>query len=121
MFAGADKKAIGGHGTSMFLDESYSSTEFKPMIVQVLAHASATRIMLRKGRGEERVAKIHDSVGPILLRGRPARTDAQQFFQAKRPGRVSSQSLTKLEAAKLIEMMPFPVKAATRSVLAVSR
>lgn len=27
----------------------------------MLAHASATRIYLRKGRGEERVAKIHDS------------------------------------------------------------
>lgn len=27
----------------------------------VLAHASATRVYLRKGRGEERVAKIHDS------------------------------------------------------------
>jgi hypothetical protein len=33
----------------------------------VLAHASATRIMLRKGRGEERVAKIHDSVRVVQL------------------------------------------------------
>lgn len=40
MFAGADKKPVGGH---------------------VLAHASATRIYLRKGRGEERVAKLADS------------------------------------------------------------
>lgn len=41
LFAGADgKKPIGGH---------------------VLAHASATRILLRKGRGDERVAKIQDS------------------------------------------------------------
>ncbi|KAK5171203.1 Meiotic recombination protein dmc1 [Saxophila tyrrhenica] len=41
LFAGADgRKAIGGH---------------------VLAHASTTRILLRKGRGEERVAKIMDS------------------------------------------------------------
>ncbi|MBW0496954.1 hypothetical protein O181_036669 [Austropuccinia psidii MF-1] len=40
MFAGADKKPVGGH---------------------VLAHASSTRIALRKGRGDERVAKLCDS------------------------------------------------------------
>ncbi|KAK9368285.1 DNA recombination and repair protein Rad51, partial [Lipomyces kononenkoae] len=41
LFAAADgRKPVGGH---------------------VLAHASATRIMLRKGRGEERVAKLQDS------------------------------------------------------------
>lgn len=41
LFAGVDgRKPIGGH---------------------VLAHASTTRILLRKGRGEERVAKIIDS------------------------------------------------------------
>nr|ADQ00382.1 Dmc1 [Pneumocystis jirovecii] len=40
MFASNDRKPVGGH---------------------VLAHASATRILLRKGRGEERVAKIQDS------------------------------------------------------------
>jgi len=43
LFAGADgRKPIGGH---------------------ILAHASATRVLLRKGRGEERVAKIQDSPG----------------------------------------------------------
>ncbi|KAJ4365476.1 hypothetical protein N0V95_000411 [Ascochyta clinopodiicola] len=41
LFAGADgRKPVGGH---------------------ILAHASTTRILLRKGRGEERVAKIQDS------------------------------------------------------------
>jgi meiotic recombination protein DMC1 len=41
LFAGADgRKPVGGH---------------------VLAHASTTRVLLRKGRGEERVAKIVDS------------------------------------------------------------
>lgn len=41
LFAGADgRKPVGGH---------------------VLAHASTTRVLLRKGRGEERVAKIIDS------------------------------------------------------------
>ncbi|KAA6415735.1 MAG: meiotic recombination dmc1 [Lasallia pustulata] len=41
LFAGADgRKPIGGH---------------------ILAHASTTRVLLRKGRGEERVAKIQDS------------------------------------------------------------
>lgn len=43
LFASADgRKPIGGH---------------------VLAHASTTRILLRKGRGEERVAKVIDSPG----------------------------------------------------------
>ncbi len=43
LFAGVDgRKPAGGH---------------------VLAHASTTRLLLRKGRGEERVAKIVDSPG----------------------------------------------------------
>jgi len=43
LFAGVDgRKPAGGH---------------------VLAHASTTRVLLRKGRGEERVAKIVDSPG----------------------------------------------------------
>lgn len=43
MFAGVDgRKPAGGH---------------------ILAHASTTRLLLRKGRGEERVAKIMDSPG----------------------------------------------------------
>lgn len=47
LFAGADgRKPIGGH---------------------VLAHASTTRILLRKGRGEERVAKVIDSPGMSIL------------------------------------------------------
>jgi len=46
LFAGADgRKPVGGH---------------------VLAHASTTRVLLRKGRGEERVAKIQDSPGMLL-------------------------------------------------------
>jgi meiotic recombination protein DMC1 len=54
LFAGADgRKPVGGH---------------------ILAHASATRILLRKGRGEERVAKIQDSPGMFyaLFRHLPA-------------------------------------------------
>lgn len=40
MFAANDKKPLGGH---------------------VMAHSSTTRVYLRKGRGEERVAKLADS------------------------------------------------------------
>ncbi|WWC65000.1 meiotic recombinase Dmc1 [Kwoniella dejecticola CBS 10117] len=40
MFAGASAKAVGGH---------------------ILSHASAVRIQLRKGRGDERIAKLQDS------------------------------------------------------------
>lgn len=47
LFAGADgRKPVGGH---------------------ILAHASATRILLRKGRGDERVAKIQDSPGRFMM------------------------------------------------------
>jgi len=50
LFAGADgRKPVGGH---------------------VVAHASTTRILLRKGRGEERVAKIQDSPGQQALLSR---------------------------------------------------
>lgn len=46
LFAGVDgRKPAGGH---------------------ILAHASTTRLLLRKGRGEERVAKIVDSPGQSL-------------------------------------------------------
>lgn len=46
IFASADgRKPIGGH---------------------IVAHASTTRILLRKGRGEERVAKVLDSPGESL-------------------------------------------------------
>jgi meiotic recombination protein DMC1 len=48
LFAGADgRKPVGGH---------------------IPAHASATRVLLRKGRGEQRVAKIQDTPGMFLLR-----------------------------------------------------
>ncbi len=40
MFAGDSKKPIGGH---------------------IIAHASTTRLSLRKGRAESRVCKIYDS------------------------------------------------------------
>lgn len=47
MFAGGDaKKPIGGH---------------------IIAHASCTRLYLRKGRAESRVCKIYDS--PCLPEG----------------------------------------------------
>lgn len=46
LFAGADgRKPVGGH---------------------ILAHASTTRVLLRKGRGDERVAKIQDSPGKSI-------------------------------------------------------
>ena len=40
MFAADPKKPIGGH---------------------IVAHASTTRLYLRKGRGEQRICKIYDS------------------------------------------------------------
>ena len=50
LFAGADgRKPVGGH---------------------IVAHASTTRVLLRKGRGDERVAKIQDSPGGFDQPGR---------------------------------------------------
>jgi len=54
MFAGNDKKPVGGH----ILAHAY--THF-PHDIRILIYSSATRIYLRKGRAEERVAKLQDS------------------------------------------------------------
>lgn len=50
----ADKRPVGGH---------------------VMAHASTTRLSIRKGRGEQRIAKIFDS--PML-----AEAEGECFFLA---------------------------------------
>ena len=58
LFAGADgRKPVGGH---------------------ILAHASTTRVLLRKGRGDERVAKIQDSPGKSIYPERPRYTVGRQ-------------------------------------------
>ena len=48
-------------GASMFGDNK------KPIGGNIIAHASTTRLYLRKGRGENRVCKIYDS--PCLAEG----------------------------------------------------
>ncbi|XP_025112615.1 meiotic recombination protein DMC1/LIM15 homolog [Pomacea canaliculata] len=40
---------------------SFQADPKKPIGGHILAHASTTRVMLRKGRGENRIAKIYDS------------------------------------------------------------
>ena len=40
---------------------SFVADPKKPVGGHILAHASTTRLSLRKGRGENRVAKIYDS------------------------------------------------------------
>lgn len=40
---------------------SFQADPKKPIGGNILAHASTTRISLRKGRGETRIAKIYDS------------------------------------------------------------
>ena len=40
---------------------SFQADPKKPIGGHVLAHASTTRLSLRKGRGEVRVAKVYDS------------------------------------------------------------
>ena len=40
---------------------SFQADPKKPIGGNIIAHASTTRIFLRKGRGELRIAKIYDS------------------------------------------------------------
>jgi meiotic recombination protein DMC1 len=53
MFAGNDKKPVGGH--------ILAHAHIIPFVLIANAGRSATRIYLRKGRAEERVAKLQDS------------------------------------------------------------
>ena len=46
---------------------SFQADPKKPIGGHVLAHASTTRISLRKGRGEVRIAKMYDRFGPIMF------------------------------------------------------
>jgi len=39
----------------------FNANPNKPIGGHIMAHASTTRLMLRKGRGETRVCKIYDS------------------------------------------------------------
>eukprot|EP00698_Gefionella_okellyi_P026080 TRINITY_DN9837_c0_g1_i1.p1 TRINITY_DN9837_c0_g1~~TRINITY_DN9837_c0_g1_i1.p1 ORF type:complete len:103 (+),score=12.79 TRINITY_DN9837_c0_g1_i1:325-633(+) len=51
MFVADPKKPVGGHILGMWnLNMPY-----------LVAHASTTRLFLRKGRGEQRICKIYDS------------------------------------------------------------
>lgn len=47
--------------TKILLFLSFQADPKKPIGGHILAHASTTRISLRKGRGETRIAKIYDS------------------------------------------------------------
>ena len=58
-------------GTAMFADPR------KPIGGHVLAHASTTRLYLRKGRGEQRVCKIYDS---------PSLPEAEAIYQISDSG-----------------------------------
>jgi meiotic recombination protein DMC1 len=51
---------------------TYAVDPKKPVGGHILAHASTTRLFLRKGKGEQRVAKIYDS---------PSIGEAEVIFQ----------------------------------------
>ena len=46
---------------------SFQADPKKPIGGNILAHASTTRISLRKGRGEVRIAKIYDRQAVLFL------------------------------------------------------
>ncbi len=54
----------------------------KPVGGHVLAHASTTRLQLRKGRGEQRIAKIFDS---------PCLPEAEAVFQISNEGIIDAK------------------------------
>lgn len=49
-----------GNPVCLFLLNSFTPDPKKPIGGHILAHASTTRVSLRKGRGEVRIAKIYD-------------------------------------------------------------
>ena len=66
MFAGNDKKPVGGHILAhayvpSLCDPSLTISCGEMYAAGKLIVSSATRIYLRKGRAEERVAKLQDS------------------------------------------------------------
>lgn len=63
-------------GGSMFADPR------KPVGGHVLAHASTTRLYLRKGRGEQRVCKIYDS---------PSLPEAEAIYQISDAGIIDAK------------------------------
>lgn len=50
----------------------------KPVGGHILAHASTTRLYLRKGRGEERIAKVYDSPDVPEAEARESETPADK-------------------------------------------
>ncbi len=63
-------------GSVMFADPR------KPVGGHVLAHASTTRLYLRKGRGEQRVCKIYDS---------PSLPEAEAIYQISDAGIIDAK------------------------------
>jgi len=47
-------------GQSPYINCRFQADPKKPVGGHILAHASTTRLSLRKGRGEVRIAKIYD-------------------------------------------------------------
>jgi hypothetical protein len=67
MFTADTKKPIGGH---------------------VLAHASTTRLMLRKGKGEQRVCKVYGAFSSSLFPFLVAHDIGFSFFRLSLPSRI---------------------------------
>jgi len=91
-FAGADgRKPVGGH---------------------VLAHASTTRVLLRKGRGEERVAKIQDSPGTLAfaIRGLLDNTKHATQMLRKEKQLMSSQKVVLMMLLETSEARPLSLQ-----------
>lgn len=60
---------------------AYASDPKKPVGGHILAHASTTRLYLRKGKGEQRVCKIYDS---------PSIPESECIFQISEGGIIDA-------------------------------
>ena len=61
---------------------SYAIDPKKPVGGHIMAHASTTRLFLRKGKGEQRVCKLYDS---------PCIAEGECVFQLSEGGLIDAQ------------------------------
>ncbi len=70
---------------------TYAADPKKPVGGNILAHASTTRLYLRKGKGEQRVCKIFDS---------PSIPEGECVFQISEGGIIDATDWILLDAAE---------------------
>ncbi|KAK4689663.1 meiotic recombination protein DMC1, partial [Tremellales sp. Uapishka_1] len=92
-----------------------AASSAKPVGGHILAHASATRIALRKGRGEERIAKLNDS--PDMPEGEATYVlKAGGWEETHHPARYGQEKLPCKSRAKDTPFLPGHERSLTQIV-----